>query len=251
MARVGKNIKKIRSKKNMTQDELAEKLFVTRQTISNWETERSRPGIEELVQLAAAMDTTTDVLIYGEERVLPATDVVVYSKKRVIITDIALIVLGIVLFILLLKARDYARRYYDLSPVLLLQIAVFPVYWMLCGWNIMQTLGVLGVARHHEFKYRKIWRGLVVSVLVIYGILALPMAVELIYSSLQKWQMMRNAKGGWSWSYSYLAYYPEPLQTVTWQILWFVSRWHTLFLIPGVLLWMLKREGKKEDEKIK
>lgn len=38
MANVGKNIRRLRTQKHMTQDELAEKLFVSRQTVSNYET---------------------------------------------------------------------------------------------------------------------------------------------------------------------------------------------------------------------
>ena len=34
---IGSNIKKLRTGQGMTQDQLAEKLFVTRQTVSNWE----------------------------------------------------------------------------------------------------------------------------------------------------------------------------------------------------------------------
>ena len=37
MANVGKNIRILRTKNGMTQDELAEKLFVSRQTVSNYE----------------------------------------------------------------------------------------------------------------------------------------------------------------------------------------------------------------------
>jgi len=38
MRDIGKNIKLLREERNMTQDELAERLFVTRQTVSNYET---------------------------------------------------------------------------------------------------------------------------------------------------------------------------------------------------------------------
>lgn len=34
---IGKNIKKLRTARGLTQDQLAEQLYVTRQTISNWE----------------------------------------------------------------------------------------------------------------------------------------------------------------------------------------------------------------------
>ena len=40
MAEVGKHIKEIRKEKNLTQDDLAERLHCTRQTISNYETEK-------------------------------------------------------------------------------------------------------------------------------------------------------------------------------------------------------------------
>ena len=38
MANIGKNIRRLRNSKHMTQDDLAEKLFVSRQTVSNYET---------------------------------------------------------------------------------------------------------------------------------------------------------------------------------------------------------------------
>lgn len=40
MNTVSKNIKRLRVKNNITQDDLAEKMHVTRQTVSNWETEK-------------------------------------------------------------------------------------------------------------------------------------------------------------------------------------------------------------------
>ena len=47
MSRIGKNIKKARSEKGYTQEQLAQKLSVTRNTISNYETGHSNPDIEE------------------------------------------------------------------------------------------------------------------------------------------------------------------------------------------------------------
>ena len=46
MAEVGKNIKKIRKEKNLTQDDLAERLYCTRQTISNYENGKSEPNMK-------------------------------------------------------------------------------------------------------------------------------------------------------------------------------------------------------------
>ena len=65
---VNTSIKDLRKKKNMTQDELAEKLNVTRQAVSNWENGKTQPDIETLTQLAEAFDVSVERIIYGKEK---------------------------------------------------------------------------------------------------------------------------------------------------------------------------------------
>ena len=47
-----KQIKRYRTDMNLSQEELAEKIYVTRQTISNWENDKSYPGIHSLLLLS-------------------------------------------------------------------------------------------------------------------------------------------------------------------------------------------------------
>lgn len=68
MKHIGKNIKKHRTAMGMTQDQLAEKLNVTRQAVSNWETGKTQPSIETLTALAAHFDISAEMLIYGKSR---------------------------------------------------------------------------------------------------------------------------------------------------------------------------------------
>lgn len=65
MNTVSKSIKRLRLQNNMTQDQLAEKMYVTRQTISNWETEKAQPDLETLTSLAEVFNTDIYDLIYG------------------------------------------------------------------------------------------------------------------------------------------------------------------------------------------
>ena len=65
---VGKNIKKIRTELNMTQEELAEKISVTRQAVSNWETEKTQPDIETLERISEVLGVTIEELIYGKQK---------------------------------------------------------------------------------------------------------------------------------------------------------------------------------------
>ena len=64
MNNVGKNIKKLRKEKNITQDQLAEQLHVTRQAISNWEIGKTQPEIETLSAMAEYFEVTVEELIY-------------------------------------------------------------------------------------------------------------------------------------------------------------------------------------------
>lgn len=67
MAAVGKHIKQLRAARNMTQEELAQKLYVTRQTVSAWETGRSQPDLDALEQIAAALGAEVTEIIYGPQ----------------------------------------------------------------------------------------------------------------------------------------------------------------------------------------
>ena len=60
---VGARIKKHREKQNISQDELALKIFVSRQTISNWETSKSYPDIKSLTMLSNIFHVTLDDFI--------------------------------------------------------------------------------------------------------------------------------------------------------------------------------------------
>ena len=48
---IGKQIKKYRKEMELSQDELAEKIFVSRQTISNWENNKNYPDIKSLLTI--------------------------------------------------------------------------------------------------------------------------------------------------------------------------------------------------------
>lgn len=60
---IGNEIKKRRAQMNLSQEELAEKVYVTRQTVSNWETEKSYPDIHSMLLLSQVFGTTVDALL--------------------------------------------------------------------------------------------------------------------------------------------------------------------------------------------
>ena len=63
---LGNQIKLHRAALSLSQEELAEKVYVTRQTVSNWETGKSYPDIHSLLLLSALFDVSLDQLIKGD-----------------------------------------------------------------------------------------------------------------------------------------------------------------------------------------
>ena len=75
---LGARLKEYRNNHGMTQDELAERLYVTRQTISSWENDKSYPDIHSLLMLGEVFDVSLDTLVKGDieimkEKVSPST----------------------------------------------------------------------------------------------------------------------------------------------------------------------------------
>ena len=63
----GEKLKKLRTDKGLTQEKMAEKLFVTRTAISKWESDRGYPNIDSLKQIAKLFSVTVDELLSSNE----------------------------------------------------------------------------------------------------------------------------------------------------------------------------------------
>lgn len=64
----GDRIKILRTSYNLSQVQLAEKLKVSKQTISNWENNNILPSVEMLISIAAFFSVTTDYLLELDNR---------------------------------------------------------------------------------------------------------------------------------------------------------------------------------------
>ena len=57
----------LRKANNLTQEQLAEKLDISRQSISKWESGQAIPEIEKIIALSTIFDVTTDYLLKSSE----------------------------------------------------------------------------------------------------------------------------------------------------------------------------------------
>ena len=67
---LGKQIKKHRQEVQLSQEKLADRVYVSRQTISNWENDKSYPDVNSLVLLSEIFQTSLDNLIKGDVEVM-------------------------------------------------------------------------------------------------------------------------------------------------------------------------------------
>ena len=67
---LNEQIKKYRTEMNLSQEELAEKIYVTRQSISNWENGKTYPDIHSLLSLSSLFGISLDQLVKGDIEIM-------------------------------------------------------------------------------------------------------------------------------------------------------------------------------------
>ena len=67
---LGSRIKQYRAARGWNQDDLAEKIYVTRQTISNWENDKSYPDLQSLLLLGSLFGVSLDQLVKGDIEIM-------------------------------------------------------------------------------------------------------------------------------------------------------------------------------------
>ena len=65
---LNERIKELRTARGMSQVELAEKLGISKQSVSNWENDNIQPSIQMLVKIARTFSVSTDYLLGEDER---------------------------------------------------------------------------------------------------------------------------------------------------------------------------------------
>ena len=102
---IGRKLKEARQMSGLTQENVAEKLNVSRQTISNWETEKFYPDILYVLQLSDLYQVSLDELLKGDERMiqhLEDSTNVVKSNKKILLAFICNICLLFLFFIFII-----------------------------------------------------------------------------------------------------------------------------------------------------
>ncbi len=111
---IGKLIKEKRIAKNMTQEELAKKLYVSNKTISKWETGKGIPSIDLLMPISETLDIELKTLLTGNNKSYEEllVEEVQKNKKRYLINIIGgiLLCLGLCILEVLLYMANVSEK---------------------------------------------------------------------------------------------------------------------------------------------
>lgn len=92
MVQIGSRILEYRKKMNMSQEEFANKIGVSRQAVSKWELDKAYPDLDKLVDICGMFDLSLDELVNGveqdEEPVMEAEQRVELSNDPVNVSDV-------------------------------------------------------------------------------------------------------------------------------------------------------------------
>ena len=76
---IGNQISKIRKEQQLTQEQFGSLFHVTRQTVSNWENEKSYPDLQTLIDISNQFEVSLDILIKKDSKMVKTID-----KERVL-----------------------------------------------------------------------------------------------------------------------------------------------------------------------
>ena len=156
----GEQIKSIRKKENLTQEQFAIKLNVSRQAVSNWENNKNLPDIGMLILMSDVFQISLDQLIKGDNHMNNMTEKVIKDgseTRRAKYNMISSVIGGILLFIgiMLLLIKGMSVEYIDAQEILHENFFLIPTgfLFIFCGLISFITVGLRTVI--YKLKNRK------------------------------------------------------------------------------------------------
>lgn len=217
MHSISQNLKNIRREKGWTQQQMADSLFVTRQTVSNWENNKSFPDLATIEQISRLLEVDSQYLLYGkltEEK---------YRKLNSLTLTLVMTALTFIFMIIERASYSVLRRISQYAGygifesdmgygewILCIMLSFFLVLWMivlLVNWAIADSNAIFS-------KIIKYCTNAILSVVLLYS--AYSMTVNVLYTykryqnvcvtAHQRFEMTDNVSGLLTYRYESLEF---------------------------------------------
>lgn len=226
MRDIGKNIRDIRKARGMTQDALAAALFVTRQTVSNYENGKSRPDLDMLLRIAEVLGTDANAIFYGPPVPQSKKD----GKRWLIISGCVLAGLAALYWVLCILFPKESLWGWQHSIRLINQLIMIPAVMFSLGWFLTHCLSVVGNLQQLQYERTKAAR---VIALILFGLLVLIPAPIIVFYIVVAYRSYAYAS--FSMTFPYIPVYRELFE----MILYMIGKIPFVYIIFGSVAWLL------------
>lgn len=151
MNQLGENIAKYRKEKGLSQEKLAEYMGVSRQAVTKWESNVSKPSSGNLIKLAELFDVSVDILL-GEKNVIDETNI---STNKASWFLIGISILCIIAYLII----SNVLHIFDVGTLILMFVICFPIQLFLHIYfsNAIRMNSFSGLAGYDEkIEYNEI-----------------------------------------------------------------------------------------------
>ncbi len=152
MHKTGERISKFRKERNLSQEEVASLLNVSRQTISKWESGETLPDVYNAVALAKLFHISLDVLILGSPGKLSGPSYMIELKEKRHRTNLKAFIVGafgstiFITSMILIRALEVQEPYVGITMAIVMPTLMF--CWGFGIWGFIKTGRI-----EHEIKY--------------------------------------------------------------------------------------------------
>ena len=146
---LGENLQFLRKKENITQEQLAEQLNVSRQSVSKWESDSAYPEMDKLLQLCNLFHCSMDDLVQKEISQVYIEDKADYDNHFNEFSKYVSLAVGIILFGLSVMNLIYGINYFFANEIIKEDLcSMFFLIFVVIGVAILVLMGI----RHEDFK---------------------------------------------------------------------------------------------------
>lgn len=135
-------LQELRKQKGLTQEELAQELFVSRAAVSKWESGRGYPNIDSLKAISIYFQVSVDALLSGEEVLNIAENACAEKEQKMRDCVFALLDCSVLLLAILPVFGERAEGV--VQTVSLIQLFGTEPYLQICFWAVTLVIGLWG-----------------------------------------------------------------------------------------------------------
>ncbi|WKF83952.1 helix-turn-helix domain-containing protein [Lacticaseibacillus pantheris] len=167
---IGIRLATARKEHALTQQQVADQLHLTRQTVSNWENERSYPDVASLIDLSNLYGLSLDILLKEDNRMMDKVRADAMALRKTMVTFWASWIIDVALAALLILSQLHVVGF-ELGGIASMIVCVLVLVNMVVMWPAQKEINHLAGRDVKNIQRRRSRRlAIVITVIVLLGV---------------------------------------------------------------------------------